>query len=66
MESEPNTRDEAPPHSPVEATVYLGPTDETGRAKASSKFLQGLQTCLDHLRVAAQAQVVVCAEIQYS
>lgn len=47
-------------------TVYLGPTDEADRAKASSKLLQGLQACLDHLGVAAEPQVVVGTEVKDS
>lgn len=49
---------------PTSAAVYLGPTDEADRTKASSKLLQGLQACLDHLRVTAQAQVVVGTEVK--
>lgn len=58
----PNTWDKAPSTSSTPA-VYLGPTEE---AKASSKLLQGLQTCLDHLGVAAQALVIVGTDVKDS
>lgn len=45
-------------------TGYLGPADEANRAEARSELLQGLQTCLDDLRVSAQAQVVVGTEVK--
>lgn len=66
MGSVPHAGDKAPPPTPTTATVYLGPADEAGRAKAGSELLQGLQTRLNHLGVTAQAQVVVGAEVKDS
>lgn len=55
-----------PPSIPATLAVYLGSTDEADRAKAGSKLLQGLQTCLDHLGMAAQAQIIVGTEVKDS